>query len=96
MQILDALLTHPPGGTDWYALNLCRRTHLGPGTVDGILKRLEGRGWLSAYWEDEYEARCQGRHRRRFYRLTDLGEREARETMRRKLPLMWSWRGEVK
>ncbi|TMC03169.1 MAG: PadR family transcriptional regulator [Chloroflexi bacterium] len=96
MQLLDALLSDPPGGTDWYMLNLCRRTQLGSGTVNRILTRLVAGGWLAWYWEDEYTAHCQGHPRRRFYRFTDLGEQRAKESIRRKLPAMWAWRTEFK
>jgi PadR family transcriptional regulator, regulatory protein PadR len=94
IQIIDALLVDAPGGTDWYLLELCRQTHLSSGTVARTLNSLVDRGWLSSYWEDRFEARCQGRPRRRFYRLTPVGEREAKEIIRRKLPSVWNWRVE--
>jgi PadR family transcriptional regulator, regulatory protein PadR len=94
VQILDSLLSDAPGDTDWYMLNVCRRTGLGSGTVSRILTRLVDVGWLAWYWEDRMAASCQGHPRRKFYRLTDIGVREAKEVIRSKVPAMWVWRSE--
>jgi PadR family transcriptional regulator PadR len=90
LQVIDLLLAEP-GRTDWFALDVCRRTGLGSGTVAQILFRLQDWGWVSSRWEDATEAHRQGRPRRRFYRLTGQGEMEAREVMRRRFPGLVRW-----
>jgi len=50
---------------------------VGSGTLYPMLARLEAAGWLTSEWEviDPSEA---GRPRRRFYRLTAVGQNSAR------------------
>ena len=57
-----------------YGFDLMDATGLPDGTVYPLLRRLERRGVLTADWEDEEEARAEGRPPRRYYRLTPLGE----------------------
>jgi DNA-binding PadR family transcriptional regulator len=45
------------------------------GTLYKALERLEQRGYLESRWEDPVAAADQRRPRRRFYRVTALGER---------------------
>lgn len=45
------------------------------GTLYKALERLEQRGCLASRWEDPNRAAEDGRPRRRFYRLTIVGER---------------------
>ncbi|QKE85249.1 helix-turn-helix transcriptional regulator [Arthrobacter sp. NEB 688] len=59
-----------------YGLEIGSHAGLASGTVHPILARLEGAGWLESGWEDVDPAGV-GRPRRRFYRLTASGVREA-------------------
>jgi DNA-binding PadR family transcriptional regulator len=53
----------------------------GYGTLYKALERLEDRGYLDSRWEDPSAAATEGRPRRRFYRVTAVGERAAREAL---------------
>jgi PadR family transcriptional regulator PadR len=57
-----------------------KATGTGSGTLYPLLLRLEGAGWLSSEWEmiDPHEA---GRPRRRFYKLTALGQNKAHHAL---------------
>lgn len=57
-----------------YGLDIMERTGLASGTVYPALGRMEKRGYLRSRWENEAEARREGRPRRRYYRLTSAGE----------------------
>lgn len=68
-----------------YGLEAMERTGLSSGTVYPALRRLEAAGLLAAEWEDEGEARQDGRPARRYYRVTGEGDRAlaaARERIR--------------
>jgi PadR family transcriptional regulator, regulatory protein PadR len=80
-----------PGRSDWYALELCRKTSLGSGTVVQILFRLEQWGWLEARWEKAADAHQIGRPRRRFYKLTGAGAGGARQLLRERFSGSLSW-----
>lgn len=56
-----------------------RVAKLSSGTLYPILSRLEGAGWLASRWETE-DPQALGRPRRRFYRVTGVGERRVTET----------------
>lgn len=73
--VLTALLESPDEET--YGFELSQVAGIKTGSLYPILDRLLNEGWLSARWEmlDEHAA---GRRRRRYYRLTALGERGAR------------------
>lgn len=49
------------------------------GTLYKALERLDQRGYLASRWEDPVVAAADGRPRRRFYRLTLVGERALRD-----------------
>ena len=51
----------------------------GYGTLYRALERLERMGYLERRWEDPQVAAEDGRPRRRFYRVTVVGERAARD-----------------
>lgn len=64
-------------------------TGLPSGTVYPVLRRLEREKAVASEWEDESDARAQGRRRRRVYRLertgqqfADLARRRLEETQR--------------
>lgn len=90
LQVIDVFL-YEPRRDDWFALEICRRTNLGSGTVAQILFRLEQWGWLISRWEDATEAHSRGRPRRRFYQLTGMGATEARSLVRQRFPGIQRW-----
>lgn len=67
-------------GTNHYGLALIERTNVKAGTLYPILSRLEKDEWVKGEWENIDEAAA-GRRRRRYYQLTGLGEREARQIL---------------
>lgn len=72
--VLSAMLGDPD--SDWYGLELSKRSGLKPGTIYPILDRLLKVEWLERRWE-EIDPAIEGRPRRRLYRLTGVGERAA-------------------
>jgi DNA-binding PadR family transcriptional regulator len=60
-------------------------TRVGSGTLYPLLVRLEDAGWLSSEWED-IDVSKEGRPRRRYYSITGLGQRSARDALE---PLQW-------
>ena len=58
-----------------------RATKLASGTLYPILARLEQAGWFESRWESE-QPRALGRPRRRLYRITAIGVRNARAIYR--------------
>lgn len=90
LQVIDLLLSDP-GRDDWFALDICRQTRLGSGTVTQILFRLQDWGWVSSRWEEPARTHGEGRPRRRFYRLTGEGVSAARDVMRRRFPGIRRW-----
>lgn len=64
----------------WSGTELSKATGLGSGTMYPLLAKLEKAGWLTPEWEviDPSEA---GRPRRRYYTLTAIGARGARNAL---------------
>jgi PadR family transcriptional regulator, regulatory protein PadR len=62
-------------------VEIAKKTNLRSGTLYPILFRLEQTGWFESKWEDADPSEL-GRPRRRFYRLTAVGEREAHAAYR--------------
>lgn len=60
--------------------DIFKETRVGSGTLYPMLGRLENAGWLASEWEtiDPSEA---GRPRRRFYRLTAVGQNRSRAAL---------------
>jgi PadR family transcriptional regulator PadR len=75
MRLLEALLEEPLA--EHYGLDLMGRAQLASGTAYPILHRLEGDGWLESE-QEAIDPSAAGRPRRRLYRLTALGEAQAR------------------
>lgn len=73
--ILAALLQGPSGSH--YGLELGRAAGLASGTIYPILARLEREGWVTSEVED-IDPKVAGRRPRRYYMLTQVGERNAR------------------
>ncbi|SHN14261.1 PadR family transcriptional regulator [Cryptosporangium aurantiacum] len=78
--VLRDLLAEPDA--ERYGLAVVDGTGLPPGTIYPILTRLETAGWVTSRWED-VDPRAEGRPRRRFYRLTADGARQARTALAR-------------
>jgi PadR family transcriptional regulator, regulatory protein PadR len=64
---------------------ISRSTGLASGTLYPILFRLEEAGWLESEWEEVLPALVK-RPRRRLYRMTGLGEANARASFQEFLP----------
>ena len=74
LMVLQAFLDKPLGhlsGADLY-----NRIKISSGTLYPLLARLEKAGWLVSEWE-QLDPREAARPRRRYYRMTALGERKA-------------------
>jgi PadR family transcriptional regulator PadR len=71
LKVLKFLLDKPREGRS--GAEISRNTDVGSGTLYPMLARLEIAGWLESKWEviDPREA---GRPRRRFYKLTAIGQ----------------------
>ena len=78
LKLLKLLLERPTQGRS--GAEIGRATKIGSGTLYPLLARLEQVGWLTSEWEivDPSEA---GRPRRRYYKLTALGQRNALEAL---------------
>lgn len=73
--VLQAFLDTAAGET--YGFALSEATGLKAGTLYPVLQRLLAAAWLSERWED-IDEHAEGRRRRRYYKLTAAGEREAK------------------
>lgn len=78
LRVLRALVEDAAG--PHYGLELIRSTGVRGGGLYPILNRLELDRWVVGEWESIDEAAA-GRRRRRYYRLTGLGESEARAVL---------------
>jgi PadR family transcriptional regulator len=78
LKVLRFLLETPREGRS--GAEMAKATRVGSGTLYPMLARLEAAGWLTSEWEviDPKEA---GRPRRRFYRLTAVGQNNARRAL---------------
>lgn len=66
-------------------IEICRSTGLASGTLYPILFRLEEAGWVESEWEEVAPSQVK-RPRRRLYRMTAVGEANARASFRDILP----------
>ena len=78
LKVLRFLMETPREGRS--GAEMSKATKVGSGTLYPMLARLEAAGWLKSEWEviDPSEA---GRPRRRFYRLTAVGQNSARAAL---------------
>jgi len=79
LKILGTLMNNRPDALS--GAEIGRFTRLKSGTLYPILFRLERAGWLESFWESE-TPRELGRPRRRFYRLTGVGAKNAKSGLR--------------
>lgn len=63
-----------------WGFDLGKRSKLPSGTIYPLLARLERNGWVVADWEEIDESK-EGRRKRRYYQLTELGSREAEKVL---------------
>ena len=75
LKVLVALLESPRD--ELSGADVAKGAKLASGTLYPILLRLEKAGWLESRWETEHPQEM-GRPRRRYYRVTGLGARQAR------------------
>lgn len=66
-----------------YGFEIIEVTGLRAGTVYPILRRLDEEGLVESTWEDARIAQAEGRPPRRDYRMTEAGERAARDALER-------------
>ena len=78
LKVLRFLLETPREGRS--GAEMSKATKVGSGTLYPMLARLEAAGWLTSEWEviDPSEA---GRPRRRFYKLTAVGQNSAHKAL---------------
>lgn len=79
LKVLVALLETPR--TELSGAEIGRSAKLASGTLYPILLRSENAGWLQSRWEVE-DPHSLGRPRRRFYRITALGQKRAKAALR--------------
>jgi DNA-binding PadR family transcriptional regulator len=78
IKVLSVLMSSPG---ELSGAEIGRATKLASGTLYPILARLELAGWFESRWELE-TPQALGRPRRRLYRITAVGARNARATHR--------------
>jgi PadR family transcriptional regulator, regulatory protein PadR len=78
LKVLKFLLEKPREGQS--GADMYRETSVGSGTLYPLLARLERVGWVTSQWEDVSPSEI-GRPRRRLYRLTALGQTNARNAL---------------
>lgn len=62
-----------------FGFDVMEATGLPSGTVYPALRRLEAMGLVVSDWEDDEQARAEGRPRRRYYQCTAAGRRRLGE-----------------
>src|SRR3954451_22695641 len=78
--VLEALVADPD--RELYGVEIGELARLRSGTVQPILARLGGVGWLTSRWED-IAPQVEGRPPRRYYQLTAEGAVAARAALAR-------------
>lgn len=85
LKVMGELLQRPTDGIS--GVEISRSTGLASGTLYPILFRLEEAGWLESEWEEVVPAQVK-RPRRRLYRMTAVGEANARASLKEFFPRM--------
>lgn len=75
LRVLSAMLQDSTGSH--YGFDLAQKAEIKPSVLYPILRRLEDDGWADSAWEDQ-APEDMGRPRRRYYTLTEKGERLGR------------------
>lgn len=83
LKVLSALLEAQGG--ELAGSEIGKAASLQSGTLYPILMRLEDAGWLLSRWE-EGDPKELGRPRRRYYRITGLGQTRAQAAFREFMP----------
>jgi DNA-binding PadR family transcriptional regulator len=91
LRLLKLLLENPREGQS--GAQISKQTGIGSGTLYPLLQRLENASWLKSEWEKTDPSEV-GRPRRRFYKLTGLGQNGARTALAelQTAPGVLSWR----
>ena len=63
-----------------FGFDIMQVTGLPSGTIYPALRRLESLDFVTSDWEKDVNARKEGRPRRRYYTLTQLGRRQLKES----------------
>lgn len=91
LKIISALMDANVGGAS--GADLTKSTGVASGTLYPILFRLEKAGWFESEWEKGDPSKL-GRPRKRLYRITPLGARNAKAAWEQLLPaggrLVWN------
>src|SRR5438105_1370647 len=77
-KVLRAFLENPD--EEQYGFGLMRSTRVKSGSLYPILERFERLRWIEGY-DESIDEHAEGRPRRRMYRLTAVGELEARKAV---------------
>lgn len=77
-KVLRAFVDAPD--EEQYGFGLMRATGVKSGSLYPILERFERLHWIEGY-DEVIDEHTEGRPKRRLYRLTGLGEREARKAV---------------
>jgi PadR family transcriptional regulator, regulatory protein PadR len=77
-KVLSAFLAEP--SHEQYGFGLMRATGVKSGSLYPMLERFEQSGWIEGF-DEAIDVHAEGRPRRRLYRLTGVGEREARAAL---------------
>jgi DNA-binding PadR family transcriptional regulator len=85
LKVLSAIMS--AGGLELSGAAIGREARLASGTLYPMLMRLEQCGWLESRWEIE-DPQTLGRPRRRYYRVTAVGEARARAAARELEPIV--------
>jgi PadR family transcriptional regulator PadR len=89
LRVFQALLDG--AASPQYGLALIKTTGIKAGAIYPILSRFEHEGWIEGSWETIDES-TEGRRKRRYYRLTGIGEQAARDALgnaRKQLTPSW-------
>lgn len=85
LKVMSAIMSAP--GRELSGAEISKQAKLASGTMYPLLMRLEDCGWLDSRWETD-DPHALGRPRRRYYRVTGLGETRARAAARELEPLV--------
>jgi len=86
LKVLGVLLASPRD--ELSGAEIGRESGLASGTLYPILLRFEQAGWLQSRWETE-DPHALGRPRRRFYRITAVGQKNVRAAFQDVTPAQW-------